>query len=188
LTLLDALILVAATAAALALIRSFVATSADLFYYDEPPAPWWKHYLSTSYVFGVGSRFASMLMLGVLVICLRRPRPPWRRLARRPGAVACAAAAATMAVNGIEVGAWALFRTVDIGGVWDPYQPVYESRVSLAVIAAWAALALGGRWQAEPSAVDRAGRALGFYWVIFSVWPWINSFVLSRLSGSLWPW
>ena len=69
-----------------------------------------------------------------------------------------------------------------------PFQPVYESRISLAVIAAWAALALGGRWQAEPSAVDRAGRLLGLFWVIFAVWPWINSYALTRLSVSFWPW
>ena len=39
------------------------------------------------------------------------------------------------------------------------------------------ALAVAGRWRAEPSWVDRLGRALGVFWVLligleFQVWAW----------------
>jgi hypothetical protein len=35
----------------------------------------------------------------------------------------------------------------------------------LAVAAAWMALLLTGRWRAEPSWIDRAGRILGVLWI-----------------------
>ena len=38
-----------------------------------------------------------------------------------------------------------------------------------AVVSIWIVMGLSGTWRAEPSWIDRAGRALGIYWVSTSV-------------------
>src|SRR5690242_12341334 len=71
--LLDAMVLVAATALALALVKRL-----DGPLWGGCPAPVAKE--------------LPCLLVGtatVLVLRLRRPRPSWRRLMRQPGAVAC---------------------------------------------------------------------------------------------------
>jgi hypothetical protein len=40
---------------------------------------------------------------------------------------------------------------------------------SCAVAAIWVALALSGRWRAEKSWIDRTGRLLGWYWIMYPV-------------------
>jgi hypothetical protein len=182
----DSLILVAAFGVALALSRSLVWPGVPRFLFDQPDEPSWKKYLSSYYVLGIGSRFSSMLAIGLLIVFLRAPRPGLRKLFRQPGAVACLAVVVTMVVNGIQAGAWVLFRTVAIGGVTDSFQPVWESRIAPAVVAAWTALWLGGRWRAEPSALDRAGRLVGLYWVYFAASAWIDLDMLSRVTSEWW--
>ena len=50
--------------------------------------------------------------------------------------------------------------------------PILESRIPLAVITSWLALLLSGRWRAEPSWLDRAGRVFGCYWVGLWLFRW----------------
>ena len=40
------------------------------------------------------------------------------------------------------------------------------SEPGLAVASAWLLLAIGKRWQSEPSWIDRLGRFMGFYWIV----------------------
>ena len=46
-------------------------------------------------------------------------------------------------------------------------QPIFL--VGGAVASVWIVMWLGGTWRAERSWIDRAGRALGVYWIMTSV-------------------
>jgi hypothetical protein len=53
----------------------------------------------------------------------------------------------------------------------------------LAVTVAWSMLALSGRWQSEPTWLDRAGRTLGLAWVVLMLFhPWLTSIFASVWS------
>jgi hypothetical protein len=89
----------------------------------------------------------------LLLVRLRRPRPPIRRLLRQPGAVA------TLAVT---FGYFWVFGWMD---------RLRHGRLSLpcgiavavggTVAIAWALLALSRQWHSEPSWIDRMGRLVG---------------------------
>jgi hypothetical protein len=38
--------------------------------------------------------------------------------------------------------------------------------VPVAILGAWSALAICGRWSPEPSWIDRLGRILGVFWIV----------------------
>jgi hypothetical protein len=123
---------------------------------------------------------------------LRRPRLPRRRLFRRPGMAACAAA--TPVLVGVIVGhvlmrAWAVWTAQAILAVWTmspvspgsiagPATPVQQFQFKLgsivtdaayaedAIAGAWLIMALGGWWRPERGWIDRLGRALGAAWLV----------------------
>ncbi len=47
------------------------------------------------------------------------------------------------------------------------------SQVIFAVATLWVILALSGRWRSEKSWIDRLGRLLGVYWIVFPLLGWI---------------
>ena len=86
-----------------------------------------------------------------LIMRLRKPRPSLRRLVKQPGMVAC------------EVWLLGMFLGICLTLVED-YRylaPVAVISTACAIPVAWAILALRGRWEAEPSWIDRLGRGLG---------------------------
>ncbi len=117
----------------------------------------------------------------------------WR--ARRPGAVACLAATfvlifelahqALMPVAAIHL---VLFQTEDppharyLGWQFDTFDSLgnrspmgdplgtaligMSRHAGLVVAGAWLALILAGAWRPEPSWIDRAGRTLGWFWIV----------------------
>ena len=84
---------------------------------------------------------------------VRRPRPPLRALLRQPGTVA--GLAVTLGLIWVTGWLHLLFFGRLIDGT------VTAIAVGGTVALAWACLALGWRWEAEPSWVDRMGRLLG---------------------------
>jgi hypothetical protein len=133
----------------------------------------------------------------LVAIQLRRPRPPVRRLAREPGAVACMVASAVL----LLIALWAATtkatgRVVEFsqsvsrlpnggghgrGGALiypDPgrWLAVYGDRVGFAVAGAWLALLLTGCWRSEPTWIDRLGRALGWVWLGLTVALWLRCY------------
>ncbi len=109
-------------------------------------------------------------------IRLRGPRPSRARLARQPGLAACAAVTLMAALSEVEYLARVMVRGVDnpfrsgfsyetllvlMDGV--RYSFMYDGR---AVAVAWLTLALVGRWRPAPDWVDRAGRAVGAFWLL----------------------
>jgi hypothetical protein len=91
--------------------------------------------------------------LAFLVMRLRRPRPPLGPLVRQPGMVGLQAM-------------WAgLLGSVILDG--HRFAPALGIlALAVPVPAAWAALALTGRWSPEPGWIDRFGRALGVRWCL----------------------
>jgi hypothetical protein len=121
------------------------------------------------FLLGLAPRYIALSMVSLLAMRLRRPRPNLRSLSRQPGAVACAAAAAAMAAGGVIVLMLMLCldernSIVDHPEAQHPWQ-IVQSRIAVAVPAAWFILAWSGRWRSEPSWIDRLGRTLGAYWI-----------------------
>jgi hypothetical protein len=90
-SILDAMILVAASALGLALIRFLYATGR----YLSMGRPWYA--FVAQYTVEATVPFLITWTLAFLVLRLRQPRPRLRRLLRQPGMVACGAAVVAIA-------------------------------------------------------------------------------------------
>ena len=197
-TLLDAIVLIAAAAIALAMARGW-------------PDPTWFAHNHTPPIYSVRSvlgvivtwtswtiPFGITLTIAVLVLRFRSPRPRFARIARQPGAAACAAALFAMAARmAQEASLYALayltlpsspvrlpsppFTRFDNPGwhrlsgrmlhniVLESFPLVVSASVGIAVVVAWGIQWAGGRCRPEPSWIDRAGRLLGAYWIALAV-------------------
>jgi hypothetical protein len=125
-------------------------------------------------VIGLGllPRYAAVLMPAILLIRLRRPRPGWRRLARQPGAVACAAGTGALLFGAVVALVGMIINGYSVVPLESRAWPVIEARVPLAVFAAWLLLWRSGRWRRERSWIDRAGSILGAYWIALCAARW----------------
>jgi hypothetical protein len=106
-------------------------------------------------------------MATILGLRFLPPRPPIRRLARRPGLVACFIASVYTAWTCASL----ILRA--LGGPLPPHFDFWSylvnnlgHEVGAVLPAAWLTLAFSGRWRPEPSWFDRAGRFLGGYLVL----------------------
>ncbi|MFO0960495.1 MAG: hypothetical protein U0800_24185 [Isosphaeraceae bacterium] len=128
----------------------------------------WLHVLGN----GGPSCYVAALALALIPLRWRPPRPSAARLLRQPGAVACLAIVGTMLANlailavsrGIRARLDGPESPATIYSHWYYWGQAVEW-ISMGVLGAWAALALGGRWSPEKSWIDRLGIALGAYWV-----------------------
>ena len=128
----------------------------------------------------VGALVASLTLVALRS---RRPRPRWSRLMRQPGWIAClAASGAGVAATGLDWVGRSYGDSIGYRSRWgwgfDPSDvetpPVVRLQafttvglvVGLVVLTSWLILALGGRWRAERSWVDRAGRVVGVIWLL----------------------
>ena len=175
--LLDIMVLVVVTGAGLGWYRAYVQTAGQ--YFGTRPGmswdTWSKSYLSITYWGGQWAPFLVSTTVAVFIFRLRTPRPAWRRLRRQPGWVACASA--------LAASLWFLAETFGRGLIRDTMnQRVFIMSDSLAVqlgvtlrdtglavAAVWMTLLLTGRWRAEPSWIDRAGRILGVLWIGYCI-------------------
>ena len=105
-----------------------------------------------------------MWTLALIPIRLLAPRPRFHRLACQPGmmaayasGVACAFSAVPFAVS-VSAHAWEHVASSDFDRLVLVSFPMF---MGLAISVSWMALLLGGRWHAERSWVDRLGRAIG---------------------------
>jgi hypothetical protein len=172
----DLMILVAAAALGLGILRADgsgtrLLETAKIFM-EKRDSPWFHvtRVLLTR-IEMVAAPPLLMTTLAVLLMRFRNPRPRWRRLVRQPGFVAGLAMfpAWPIVASGTlrEVFSWR-GGTLPVGWLaeWIPRLSRDSApTVGLAVIVAWATLRLVGRWRAEPSAIDRLGRACGAAWI-----------------------
>lgn len=116
------------------------------------------------------------LTFALLTLRLWRPRPDLRDLFRQPGFAANFAVMVTIVVRLFV--SWCVYRSmmpsvISRGSyVWDFFAvrfvavtPVFDESIACPIVSVWLVMALGGRWDAEPGWVDRAGRALGVFWI-----------------------
>jgi hypothetical protein len=157
----DVMVVVAATAVGLAVVRGavpgvlhIVPTSPSIRFLL--PRPMLEACLILLAVWPV----PAMWTLALLAIRLLSPRPPWRRLARQPGVMACCAVALACAFNVLVLAALS-FKVRFLGDLL----PITALPVGLAVMLIWITLRLVGHWCPESCPFDRAGRWLGLFWV-----------------------
>jgi hypothetical protein len=156
LTLADLIILVAASAVGVLILRTaHGGRTVSLF---GPLVPPWSFQIGTEV-----SPFLISTAAGLLISRLAQPRPPWRRLFRQPGLVACLVILADLAIGIIFNFGRSWIETLKLPGVnftFDWYMDVSWSS-GMEVALAWTILALARAWRPEPSWIDRAGRCLG---------------------------
>jgi len=187
-TLLDAMVLVAATAIGLSLARTYSREALNNNLEGYPSLP--KVLLSIWAAIVAVLPVPAMWSIALFGLGLRQPRPALRRLVRQPGIVAAGAVTLVAAIR--LVGFITLiartpsnrFYTLGLSffeafSVQISYPgptsaaTVHNSAyfassafgVSMAVAAGWLLLFVSGRWRSEPFWIDRIGRALGVFWI-----------------------
>jgi hypothetical protein len=107
--------------------------------------------------------------LALIPIRVIGPRPRWRRLARQPGMMAACAAGLALVFQGLMI---PLVMLIIPQRLWPNLLELLEAGmplpllfIGLAVSTSWMTLLVGRRWRAEASWVDRLGRALGVGWI-----------------------
>lgn len=177
-TLIDAMVLIVAIAAALVPIRPLL----EEFLSPEVRSPGDVLLLGLT-VSVMLQPLALTLSLALGLLRLRKPRPRLRRVFRQPGMAACTAAfVCTLVILFmlliINLLIYLNFRDYASGLIFslnvEDHWRVPLSFTGLAVSAVWTVLWLAKAWRPEPSWIDRSGRALGIYWVL-------NSIVVPRL-------
>jgi hypothetical protein len=169
-TLLDMLILTAATAIGLAWTRAYLSDFSAVFPSSHPQAGSWM--LLRVRIHGITTCLLICWTLALLAIQLRRPRPRLRRLAQRPGMAACNAVALIAVYQVLHLLSWSLIRAPLSQPIWT-FVAGCQPSISAAVAAAWLTLAMSGRWRAEPDWIDRAGRVAGACWLGLVIVEWI---------------
>src|SRR5262249_51936678 len=130
---------------------------------------------------GPSTCMAATLAIALIVLRLRRPCPRRRRLVIQPGFVACVA---TLVALLLGWGCGLFFEMVQTrsrGVVYIEGAIVYWSWAAAAVpgfvLGAWLGLWLAGRSAPEPSWIDRAGRALGLFWIAGVAWSMVGPII-----------
>ena len=182
----DGMILVAATAVGFAILRFVLGDLQDLraelneswsalFAPPDGRSPWsWAIISGYGLLMTIMSPFCWSWTLATSLLCLRRPRPPLRRLVRQPGVVACFTASCGLVVPMAGL-VWLLlvwYRVPTLDFDASEWQKTFAvlfiltpAFTGFAVAGAWLTLLLGRRWRPEPTWFDRIGRVLGLYWV-----------------------
>jgi hypothetical protein len=166
-TIADGMILVAAMAAGLALARA-----GPMEWMAWTGSGWFGK--ARRLLHGSATLFAAMMSLGLIIVRLRRPRPRLVRVMRQPGMVASCAAAVALAVTALG---WTSYDVIHTGG-WSArdsiarYCRIHGAKFGPAVGAAWLGLWFAGRWRPERGWIDRAGRALGVFWLVSLLFAW----------------
>jgi hypothetical protein len=191
--LIDAMVLVLATAGALAADRWLEATTNGAIswsnlaeicdsYRQQPEITIDNHADLADVVFGLSFELAILTLplfaawtVALIPLHLRAPRKRMRRLANQPGVVAVCAASLSFVVGALYACAlWVVNRpgpcTAALAGdEWRLSLALAPSYPGLAVVASWATLVLGARWRADRGWLDRLGRALGVYWIAIAI-------------------
>lgn len=164
----DTVILVAALAVAAASIRPLVQFGTGMVGFFEECFPSVKRTAYTEVALNAVEPWLAALTVAFIVIRLRRPRPPFRRLVRQPGMAACLAVLSLMAVNCLAAGvALAILGTPrEEEALYLQFVTPLFRETGGGVLAVWFVMVLAGVCRPEPGWVDRAGRLLGLCWVV----------------------
>jgi hypothetical protein len=187
----DAMVLIAATAAGLGIARGirdalWEATNQSVKVGPVGPALLLAaRWTVLAYPFLVAWTIALLLLL----FLPRRFWPSPGDLLNRPGTAACGAAAMAITIGTVNLAMLILVAFARLGTPLTSkelvgtfvYGIIHNMGVELGmpglgVTVVWSMLALSGRWRSEPNWLDRTGRSLGFAWVVLMVFqPWLMS-------------
>jgi hypothetical protein len=164
------MVLVAAVGVAFVLIRVYLDHLDGRHLALTPPrefslTAYWRY---ATFVVRVLAPLATSLSLALWMLRLRQPRPRWRRLIRQPGMLASTATVLGTVLFLVKVLLNELFVHWDPAGMRQ-FEALWLVRLPLSaeiVAVTWILLISSGLWLFEPSWIDRAGTALGVYWII----------------------
>jgi hypothetical protein len=190
LTLLDVMILIAATAAgaqSLHVIWSQLNVSHLASALDT--RPFLGVLVRAPHALGAAVPIFAAWTVALLALWMRRPRPPLHRLVMQPGLAACTAATLALGISALsrfaEVVAFAVAQgqPVSFGdeGIWASLCMDWiakPSGVGIAVAAVWSWQILGKRWRPQPTWIDRLGRVLGVYWLVMIFWVFLLEYLM----------
>jgi hypothetical protein len=180
-TVLDGMILVAATAVGIAWITriEYWPDWSDWFRLDTRRPLFWA--IVEEIVVVLSQFWALALALSAALACLRlrRPRPRLRQLAREPGFAACCVVLGmtcfyTLAiilaglVQATSV-SWSHFHVGVVASVWRAVFREAWLGFGPAVAAVWGFLVVSRTFRPQRNWIDRGGRLLGSYWIGLSV-------------------
>ena len=165
-TLLDALILIAATAVGFACARLATNWAHSYYAFLNPNVGWLR--------FQIGAGYSVILLTAwsfTLLALATRARPSsLPQSLQVPGTAACAMSMVALISALLAKALWAsTHRSValhpanwaDVGS-WGPH-------AGMAVAAAWLVLAACGRWQRTADWIERAGRGVGIGWITLGI-------------------
>jgi hypothetical protein len=169
----DAMVLVAATAVAFAVLRHCWSVGIAFTTFGgnrEQRLFFWLHQVVP---------FPALWSLAVFAIDRRDRRKGRRRGARQAGLVACYAATVALAITALIASAFLIVHILEdtraipkvLSHPTQMHSPPpfadapMEEIAGAAVLGAWSAMAAGRRWRTEPSWIDRLGRVLGGIWI-----------------------
>ena len=190
-TLIDAMVLIAATAVGIALVRHAHWDMLRMTLNSLRQEPSFNYFVSFA-LWEMDRAFISVVTpwtIALLALGMRPPRPRLRLLARQPGTVACFSACLTIAAeitqlvvgcgwlllirnreHGLGATLAAMGKTA-LGFLRNPeiarsLGDVMLPYPGLAVLVVWSVLRLQGRWRRGTTWIDRTGRFLGGCWII----------------------
>ena len=168
-SILDVMILVAASAIGLTLARTLVGDARSILNLLVWPA----------------SFFLLGPTLAFLAIRLRGPRPTIRRLTCQPGMAACCAVAIVTAIDAISWGVfWLKLKPEDAQFMLARFWRLSRENPGPAVAATWLGLVLSRRWRPEPGWIDRIGRLIGVLWLLTILLDWeYNRWIILLIRG-----
>ncbi len=161
----DGMILIAATAIGLALMRSYFQSV------DQVSGGGSRFYNAPLNVLSVGP----MLMtwsFALLFLQLRQPGLPLRRIARTTGFGASCATACVIILHFSELGIEAMLYPTRSTLISNPFCITFvgiPSRVAYAIIPVYLLIALSGRWSRSLDWRDRLGKFLGWCWIVLHI-------------------
>jgi hypothetical protein len=163
-TLVDAMILVAATGVGLAVVRTWAPSYYAWSYNPSPPPTWleWSAFVLPAWAAYL-SPVPAAWTIATLILRLFPPRPPLRIACLQAGSSAVLAATMAASVNFVYL---VLHVWMKRSGYHEMAFVYTTHSAGIAVGAVWLVLALGAAWKAEPTWIDRWGRTLGAYWLL----------------------
>jgi hypothetical protein len=178
----DAMLLIAAGCVGLAGLRWALGTLPQFVIFQATPPSWGPRLVvvGTIEILAFTLPFVASWTVVIPILRLRRPRPPFWRIARQPGTAACLAALLGLAWGAASLSGSMLLDQIMLGhlnsaarGSWGwPWKFLVEevfAYIGLAVASAWTCLALTGCWRPVPDWVDRLGRAVGVSWLVIGL-------------------
>ncbi len=185
-TLVDAMVLIAATACALAATRQLLALYHDNVRFPEKWTPG-LIWIYCSYVSAILKPLVISWSAAICILRLRKPRPTLRRVFRQPGMAACTAIVVSFSFEFARVVIWIFIRSISIiqlsytSMLFGILMRLQQDVGGGAVLIAWTILYLSRTARAERSWIDIAGRILGWYYLADSVILGSGSMLLERL-------